>query len=308
MKTTTTEQQTPIHASIEGLRSLAMRSHAWSSFNPERRGRQILTEYSEQLTEDLELIAKHEGDNQRYVTKYVSLLSDWLSAKSRCASSMITGPANFPVERNRKAMNSEQNKYESFTTWRKKALHAITKPENTDIVKGTEGAIDKMRTKLEGLEKLQSSMKDMNKILKSKKTTKAEKIEIFTEKYPKINILELLKPDFAGQTGFAGFYLTNNNAKINNLKKDIIAEQRRAEKYAEGNKEHKFEGLTIIENVDENRLQLIFDDKPDYNTRAKLKSYGLRWSPKNTAWQRQLTNNAVYSIKLLIKELYPPAN
>jgi hypothetical protein len=151
-------------------------------------------------------------------------------------------------------------------------------------------------------------MKDMNKILKSKKTTKAEKIEIFTEKYPKINILELLKPDFAGQTAIAGFYLTNNNAKINNLKKDIIAEQRRAEKYAEGNKEHKFEGLTIIENVDENRLQLIFDDKPDYNTRAKLKSYGLRWSPKNTAWQRQLTNNAVYSIKLLIKELYPPAN
>ena len=42
-----------------------------------------------------------------------------------------------------------------------------------------------------------------------------------------------------------------------------------------------------------NRLQIIFDEKPDADTRTALKNEGFRWSPKEGAWQRQLNDNAI---------------
>ena len=51
------------------------------------------------------------------------------------------------------------------------------------------------------------------------------------------------------------------------------------------------------------RLQLIFEGIPDQKTRDILKQYGFRWSPKNSCWQRQLTNNAKYALKAIIKTL-----
>lgn len=54
----------------------------------------------------------------------------------------------------------------------------------------------------------------------------------------------------------------------------------------------KFDGGEIVRNAEENRLQIIFDSIPDDETRASLKSNGFHWSPRNKAWQRQLTQNA----------------
>jgi hypothetical protein len=51
------------------------------------------------------------------------------------------------------------------------------------------------------------------------------------------------------------------------------------------------------------RLQLLFDGKPNDEIRSILKSHGFRWSPYNEAWQRQLTNNAKYETKLVLKEI-----
>jgi hypothetical protein len=51
------------------------------------------------------------------------------------------------------------------------------------------------------------------------------------------------------------------------------------------------------------RLQLLFDGKPDEKTRSVLKSNGFKWAPSQNAWQRQLTENAKYSLQRIIKEL-----
>lgn len=53
-----------------------------------------------------------------------------------------------------------------------------------------------------------------------------------------------------------------------------------------------FAGGEIVKNAELNRLQIIFHEIPDADTRANLKSNGFRWSPSNQAWQRQLTQNA----------------
>ena len=62
----------------------------------------------------------------------------------------------------------------------------------------------------------------------------------------------------------------------------------------------KFDGGEIVHNAEANRLQIIFDDIPDAETRARLKSHGFRWSPKNKAWQRQLTRNAEYDARHIL--------
>lgn len=62
-------------------------------------------------------------------------------------------------------------------------------------------------------------------------------------------------------------------------------------------------GFNVERNTDINRLQLKFDGKPDESTRSVLKSYGFRWSPREGAWQRQLTGNAEYSLQQIKEKL-----
>lgn len=43
--------------------------------------------------------------------------------------------------------------------------------------------------------------------------------------------------------------------------------------------------------------------KPDENTRSILKSSGFRWSPRENAWQRQLTGNAEWALRRVIDKM-----
>ena len=54
-----------------------------------------------------------------------------------------------------------------------------------------------------------------------------------------------------------------------------------------------FPGGEVNVNEAENRLQLIFADKPDADTRQALKSEGFKWASSQGAWQRQLNQNAI---------------
>ena len=61
-----------------------------------------------------------------------------------------------------------------------------------------------------------------------------------------------------------------------------------------------FDGIEIVQNFALDRVQILFDGKPDEETRSRLKGAGWRWSPREGAWQRKLTNNALYSAKRCI--------
>ena len=56
-----------------------------------------------------------------------------------------------------------------------------------------------------------------------------------------------------------------------------------------------FDGGRVEVNKEGNLLQIFFNDKPDKETRAALKSNGFRWAPSVGAWQRQLNDNAIYA-------------
>ena len=69
---------------------------------------------------------------------------------------------------------------------------------------------------------------------------------------------------------------------------------------SQGSKEVPFEGGTLVWNYGEDRLQILFDRIPEDSRRKELKSAGFRWSPKNKAWQRQLTANALCAAKRVL--------
>jgi len=82
-----------------------------TSFSPEKRAESCVNDFSAELKADLAELGDKAGN---YKEKYIEHLRKWVSRKSRCLSSMITGPANFPTVRNRKAFEQEQRAWKSF--------------------------------------------------------------------------------------------------------------------------------------------------------------------------------------------------
>lgn len=72
----------------------------------------------------------------------------------------------------------------------------------------------------------------------------------------------------------------------------------KAEKYEDG---WTFESGKVVINVDENRVQIFYDGKPDAETRTTLKKNAFKWAPSKKAWQRILTDNAVTAARVCTK-------
>lgn len=58
-----------------------------------------------------------------------------------------------------------------------------------------------------------------------------------------------------------------------------------------------FSGGEVVMNKEKNRVQIIFDSKPDADVRAALKQSGFRWAPSQRAWQRMLNQNGIYAAR-----------
>ena len=61
-----------------------------------------------------------------------------------------------------------------------------------------------------------------------------------------------------------------------------------------------FDGGRVIKNFSEDRVQIVFDTKPRPDVISNLKHNGFRWSPRFSAWQRQLTDNAFYAVTRVV--------
>lgn len=259
----------------------AKRAYYWSSFNPEIAGELFLNDISGYYEEFISKIPDHAKE---YCTqKFTSLLSSWLTAKSRCASSAVTGPSKFPVKQQQKYSNWEHGHQTEFYAWCEKTIKRLNRPKKLTI----EEEISRLENKLEQLEELQEIMKAANKIIR-KKISDVEKIEELQNiRITESQAIELLKPDWANRIGFASYLLTNNNAKITDTRKRLEKLEQDA---STDNSETELNGVRIVENPRENRLQLFFDGKPSDAIRSELKSNAFRWTPSNCCWQSYLTN------------------
>ena len=88
------------------------------------------------------------------------------------------------------------------------------------------------------------------------------------------------------------YELTSLRGKIKRVQARFDELDKRAQQAEQPADGTKFPGGEIVRNLEADRLQILFDEKPDEDTRAALKQNGFRWSPRYSAWQRQLTPNA----------------
>lgn len=236
-----------------------------------------------------------------YADMYAKKLAENTNKRFRielmCPSVMICGPANFPVRKKEKqnaASDKNRTEYEQIQGYLSKIKNL--KFVSTSIMADDENALELLREKVSKLEALQADMKAMNAHYRKRGTMQG---------YPGVNddraaeIDKRIKSDFWG-VPFPSYALTNNNAKIRNAKQRLDGLSRTK---SQDTTEMECEHFKVVRNTEIMRLQLLFEGKPIAEVRNILKSNGFKWAPSQSAWQRQLTNNALYSLKCVIKEI-----
>ena len=151
-------------------------------------------------------------------------------------------------------------------------------------------ALEKLQEKLEACQALQSRMKEVNSYYRKNGTTRG---------CPAVSDAEADKLDARVKNGYSwenkpypSYAMSNNSAEIRRLKQRIEQLTYNQEVGFVG---WKFPGGEAVVNTDNNRLQLLFDEKPNAEKRTMLKQRGFHWSPSEQAWQRQLNENAIYA-------------
>jgi hypothetical protein len=155
-------------------------------------------------------------------------------------------------------------------------------------------AIGKLTEKLTSCRELQALMKETNAYWRKHGTCKGAP-GITDEQAVKLEsrLVARLEAGYSrDRSPFRGYELQNNNAEIKRLERRIAEISRDRETGFTG---WEFEGGRAIADTDINRLQLVFDEKPDEHKRSELKRNGFKWAPSQGAWQRQLTANAIHA-------------
>lgn len=285
----------------------ARRAYYNISFSPEKRAESECAYFDEVIAEFTALFGEDKEGLKRATDRFENKFRAALHAKSRCLSSMITGPAKFPTARAERANNAEHKRTGEMLEYVEKVRESFARKERGAHIISSDDpeAIEKLETKVALLKNNQEIMKLVNKtVRKEKGETDPKKIvdaiqHLTTKERAEKIAAGALKPDCFGHYGCAPFELSNNLANIKRLESRLKQLKNRPSESAEIERE----GVKIVENVEANRLQLIFNDKPSEEIRALLKSKGFRWSPRYSAWQRQLTENAKYSTQMVLRKL-----
>lgn len=229
-----------------------------------------------------------------YSRKLATWINDYSRNGASCPSVMVCGPANFPTRKKERQIARESALWEE----RKKINHILDKIRR--IGTGPVDLADPHAKEIlsDQLERVQKSLdreKTLNAYWRKHKTfigfdglsdDAAEKMNAdFADLQKRAPYVTKPYPDYE---------LTSLRTKAKRIQSRLDELEKLQAKQNEPDQKTEFAGGTIIRNTAANRLQIIFDDIPAPDIRQSLKSHGFRWSPKNQAWQRQLTNNAEY--------------
>ena len=275
---------------------MAVNSCRGISLDPERMGKHICIECSEELNEFLAQIP--EELQAEYEAKYLNKWREWLAALSRCYSVLVTGPARFNSRRHEKMNDYERAARQRLQDWSEKVVKRINRQQR---LTGWQ-EVERLQIKLDTLTELHDKMKAANKIVRSKKLSEEEQIDgLVALGLNEKQAVEILKPTERWQSvGFPTYQLQNNLAKI----KDTQAAIERHKAMAEAeDKEIKFNGGRVVVCNSDERIRFYFDEIPSVEVRNLMKRNAFKWSPKNGAWQRQLTANCKFDAKRILAEL-----
>lgn len=231
---------------------------------------------------------------ETYCRKLAENMNASYSIEARCPSILISGGGNFPVRKKEKQNAARDRNLEEWN-YIQGLLDKIRSVGTGGISSDDPQAVEKLEAKLAALEKHQGMMKAANAAIRMKDPAKGD-AKLAELGYTPEDIAKLREPDFCGRIGYPAYALQNNNANIRRIRGRIAELKKRTESTPEG---WEFDGGRVVVNTTENRLQVIFDGKPDADVRTELKGEGFRWAPSQGAWQRQLTDNAMRAARRL---------
>lgn len=229
-----------------------------------------------------------------YCRKLAENMNASYSIEARCPSILISGGGNFPVRKKEKQNAARDRNLEEWN-YIQGLLDKIRSVGTGGISSDDPQAVEKLEAKLATLEKHQEMMKAANAAIRMKDPAKGD-AKLAELGYTPEDIAKLRAPDFCGRIGYPAYELQNNNANIRRIRGRIAELKKRTESTPEG---WEFDGGRVVVNTAENRLQIIFDGKPNADIRTELKGEGFRWAPSQGAWQRQLTDNAMRAARRL---------
>lgn len=292
-----------IHATASDIRSQG--AYSGTSYSPERREASQKTDYLAHIAEVAERFSQWETpdnaeamaeDLEAYRSGYAARLNGYLASHSRIVSQFVTGAGGWTpamVRSNNKKIDIADNKLRDLIEWSDKRLEKLRNrydPRSISrqaIRSGDADALERLAEKIERLEAFQEAMKAANKIIRSKLTYDEKIDELVTiDGISEKKARSLLQPDFAGRLGFASYQLTNNGANIRRLKERFTTiERKQTQDEANGERRFDFDGGYVLDNPDADRYQVFYPGKPSSDVIAKLKSYGMRWTPSAGCWQ-----------------------
>lgn len=152
-------------------------------------------------------------------------------------------------------------------------------------------AAEKLTAKIKLLTDTRQAMKDINAALRMKAVITGNE---------KLRALGLSDNNIAVARGkggkmFPGWEFQNLGQNIARLEKRL--DQIKADAERTPAEDVEGDGYRLVENTEINRIQILFDAKPDADTRAILKRNGFRWAPSQDAWQRHLNENGRYALR-----------
>lgn len=296
----------------QNIYPLAAKAWSWSSMSPEKRGDSFMHEHEAQLKrylQDFKDIAKKngtesevKGEFNRFAEKYRSFVRDYLYRQSNIASSMVAGPANFPVRQMEKRNNAQQNAQNKWDAWEKKAVKSIEKTlrNETSPHGDPRDELNVQKQKLESLKKTQEQYKKINAAYRKFKRDPSSLDKSDLSEATK-EMIRTWKPQYSYEKApILPWQMQNNNATIKRVESRVRELEAKSQIAESGiMPEVPFDGGVAVLNASENRIQLLFDEKPDFETRSKIKKAGFKWAPSKKAWQRMITDNALYATAYL---------
>lgn len=209
-------------------------------------------------------------------------------------------PAGQPIlvghhseKRHRNYLKRSENKMIRGISLVEKATYYKDKAEaaknNTAISSDDPEALTKLREKVQKLESAHKEMVAINRYYRKHGTCVGFK-GLSDDIAKKLD--QKVENGYSWETApYASYTLQNDNQNIKRLKNRIKALEYNANTEWKG---WEFDGGKVQPNLEQNRLQVFFDEKPDLDMRTQLKRSGFRWSPYNKAWQVSLNKRAYF--------------
>lgn len=225
----------------------------------------------------------------RYARRLAQWTNDYNRNGASCPSVLVCGAGNFPVRKKARQNAREDNLWAEY-----KDIEAILdkiKSVGTGPVDLTDPyAREMLGDQLRRLQHQLDEGKAMNAWYRKHKTLRG--FPGMSDEAAAHNDAAIASAPAFAQRPMPDFELASLRGKIKRVQARMAELDRLQAQQASPAAAEEHDGFRIVRNAEQNRLQIIFDDKPDEDTRAALKSNGFRWSPRNNAWQRQLTDNA----------------